>query len=112
MVRAGAAAVAIGLDPSTVINMFPLLVANLREIADAFVTKVAAEIFQPFLDAGLTEEEWPHIFQAVESLLPVASQVTLGIFRSQLSESIDGEIGQKLNELGAYDRPESRTADG
>ncbi|MGH8939003.1 MAG: MerR family transcriptional regulator, partial [Actinomycetes bacterium] len=91
VVRAGAAAVALGLDPNTVISLFPLLATNLREIADAFVSKVASEIFQPFLDAGLPEDEWPHILEAVESLLPVASQVTLGIFRSQLSESIDRE---------------------
>lgn len=104
VVRAGAAAVALGLDPTTVISLFPLLAGNLREIADAFVGRVSAEIFQPFLDAGLPDEEWPHILQAVESLLPVASQVTLGIFRQQLSESIDQEVGQTLSQLGGFGR--------
>jgi DNA-binding transcriptional MerR regulator len=110
VVRAGAAAVALGLDPTTVISLFPLLASNLREIADAFVARVASEIFQPFLDAGLPDEQWPHILQAVESLLPVASQVTLGIFRQQLSESIDQEVGQTLSELGGYERS-AATAD-
>jgi DNA-binding transcriptional MerR regulator len=100
VVRAGAAAVALGLDPRTVIGWFPLLAGNLREIADEFVAKVAAEIFQPFLDAGMPEEQWPHILEVVQSLLPVASQVTLGVFRSQLSESIDREVGETLEQLG------------
>ena len=108
VVRAGAAAVALGLDPQTVISLFPLLSDNLRAIADAFVSRVAAEIFQPFLDAGMPEDDWPRILESIESLLPVASQVTLGIFRSQLSEAIDSEIGQQLSDLGAFVRSDSR----
>jgi DNA-binding transcriptional MerR regulator len=104
IVRAGAAAVALGLDPKTVISLFPLLSDNLREIADAFVSGVASEIFQPFRDAGMPEDEWPRILQAIESLLPVASQVTLGIFRNQLSEAIDRELGEQLGDLEAFDR--------
>ena len=99
VVRAGAAAVSLGLDPKTVINLFPLLSDNLRAIADAFVSRVATEIFQPFLDAGMPEDVWPRILESVESLLPVASQVTLGIFRHELSEAIDKEIGQQLNDI-------------
>ncbi len=110
VVRAGAAAVSLGLDPATVISLFPLLSANLREIAGAFVSGVATEIFQPFLDAGMPEDDWPRIIHSIESLLPVASQVTLGIFRSQLSEAIDGEVGQRLGDLSAFDRPHARRA--
>ena len=110
VVRAGAAAVSLGLDPKTAIRLFPLLSDNLRAIADAFVSRVAKEIFQPFIDAGMPEDDWPRILETIESLLPVASQVTLGIFRSQLSEAIDREIGQQLGDLGAFDRPSSRRA--
>jgi len=112
VVRAGAAAVALGLDAKTVISMFPLLSTNLREIADAFVSGVASEIFQPFVDAGMPEDDWPRILQSIESLLPVASQATLSIFRSQLSEAIDREIGQQLGDLGGYDRPGGEGAVG
>ncbi len=112
VVRAGAAAVALGLDPKTVISLFPLLSTNLREIADAFVSGVATEIFQPFLDAGMPEDEWPRILRSIESLLPVASQVMLGIFRRQLSEAIDGEIGQQLSEVAAARPDGPRAANG
>ena len=99
VVRTGAAAVAIGLAPETVIALFPILKSRLREIADAFVSEVSAEIIQPFVDAGLPEDEWPRILQTIESLLPIASQVTLGIFRSQFREAIDTEVGQQLSAL-------------
>ncbi len=99
VVRTGAAAVAIGLAPETVISLFPVLQSHLREIADTFVREVSAEIIQPFVDAGLPEDQWPHILRTIENLVPIASQVTLGIFRSQFREAIDAEIGQRLSEL-------------
>jgi DNA-binding transcriptional MerR regulator len=100
VVRTGAAAVAIGLAPETVIALFPLLQSRLREIADTFVREVSAEIIHPFIEAGLPEDEWPHILRTIENLLPIASQVTLGIFRSQFHDAIDVEIGEKLAEIG------------
>jgi len=101
VVRAGAAAVALGLDAKTVVSLFPLLSGNLRMIADAFVSGVATEIFEPFRAAGMPEEDWPAILQAIERLLPVASQVVLAIFRRQLAEAIDSEIGEQLSQRTA-----------
>ncbi|MGJ9413391.1 MerR family transcriptional regulator [Aeromicrobium sp. CF4.19] len=99
VVRSGAAAVALGLPASAVIEIFPVVQENLRTIADEFVERVAAAIVQPFLDAGLPEEQWAGIFESIQTLLSVASQVTLGIFRHELSESIDAEIGTLLGQI-------------
>ncbi len=99
VVRTGAAAVAIGLAPETVIALFPVLKSHLREIADTFVREVSTEIIKPFIDAGVPEDQWPHILRTIEDLVPIASQVTLGIFRSQFREAIDVEIGQQLSVL-------------
>ena len=101
VVRTGAAAVAIGLAPETVIALFPVLKSHLREIADTFVREVSAEIIRPFVDAGVPEDQWPEILRTIENLVPIASQVTLGIFRSQFREAIDAEIGQQLSVLSA-----------
>lgn len=99
VVRTGAAAVAIGLAPETVIGLFPIIQSRLREIADAFVNEVSAEIVRPFVEAGLPEDEWPHVLHTIENLVPIASQVTLGIFRGQFREAIDNEIGEQLSVL-------------
>jgi len=99
VVRTGAAAVAIGLAPETVIALFPFLQSRLREIADTFVREVSAEIIKPFVDAGLPAGDWPRILRTVENLLPIASQVTLGIFRSELRSAIEIEIGANLAQI-------------
>ena len=93
------AGIDLGLAPETVIGLFPILKSRLREIADAFVNEVSAEIVRPFVDAGLPEDEWPRILHTIENLVPIASQVTLGIFRGQFREAIDNEIGQQLSVL-------------
>ncbi|MGA8987056.1 MerR family transcriptional regulator [Aeromicrobium sp.] len=101
VVRAGAAAVTLGVAPETVIALFPLLRGHLRTIADEFVRDVVDELVQPFIDAGLPEDDWPRIISVVQSLLPIASQVTLGIFRSEFREAIDLEVGQQIAGIAA-----------
>jgi DNA-binding transcriptional MerR regulator len=104
-VRAGAAAVSIGLDADTVIGLFPMLQSHLRTIADTFVREVSAEIVQPFVDADLPDDQWAKVLATIENLLPIASQVTLGIFRSQLRQSIDAELGATIAHIAGGTPP-------
>lgn len=96
IVRAGAAAVSLGLTPQSVIELFPRVSQSLRQVADALVALVADQIVDPFMDAGMPEERWEGVTDAVETLLPVASQVVVAIFREQLADSIEAEIGEQL----------------
>ncbi|MRJ78235.1 MerR family transcriptional regulator [Aeromicrobium sp. SMF47] len=101
VVRAGAAAVTLGLPPESVISLFPVLQSHLRTIADTFVREVVTELIQPFIDAGLPEHDWRRIIDLVDGLLPIASQVTLGIFRSEIRKSIDIEVGEQITGIAA-----------
>lgn len=98
-VRPGAAAIAIGLSPETVGQIIPHLRSHLGEIADFLVTRVSQEILQPFIDEGLPEDRWQQVLESIESLLPIASQVVLSLFRTQLREAIEAEVGDKLEAL-------------
>lgn len=101
VVRAGASAVALGLPPESVIALFPVLQSHLRTIADTFVREVVTELIQPFIDAGFPEDDWERIIALVDGLLPIASQVTLGIFRSEIRKSIDIEVGEQITGIAA-----------
>lgn len=101
VVRAGASAVTLGLPPESVIDLFPLLQSHLRIIADTFVREVANELIQPFVDKGLPEHDWQRIIDVIDGLLPIASQVTLGIFRSEIRKSIDVEVGEQIAGIAA-----------
>ncbi len=100
VVKAGVAAVAMGLEPVTVVGLLPILEKQVGVVADAFVEGVREEIWQPFVDAGMQAEDWPRILQVVETLLPVASQAVLGVFREQITRSIDDAMGEELGDFG------------
>lgn len=101
VVRAGASAVTLGLAPETVITLFPVLQSHLRTIADTFVREVVTELIQPFIDAGLPEDQWQGIIDLVDGLMPIASQVTLGIFRAEFRKSIDIEVGEQITGIAS-----------
>ncbi|SKB08693.1 MerR family transcriptional regulator [Aeromicrobium choanae] len=101
VVRPGAASVAIGLNPDSVVDIVPHMREHLEQISDRFVHHVSRDVAQPFLDAGLPQEEWPAVFEKIDQLIPIASQVVVAMFRSVLREAIEVEIGHKLEELAA-----------
>ncbi len=99
IVRIGASVVAMGIAPTTVFELYPLMRSRLRVLADAFVSNVSDEIIDPFLEAGMPESEWQRILAVVESLLPIASQITVAVLREQLGAAIDAELSTKLESL-------------
>lgn len=108
VVRPGAASVAIGLSPDSVVDIVPHMREHLEQISDRFVRHVSRDVAQPFLDAGLPQEEWPTVFEKIDQLIPIASQVVVSMFRGVLREAIEVEIGHKLEELAAEgDQPSS-----
>ncbi len=103
IVRAGVAASAMGLAPETIMQLLPLLKQHLGAVADAFVERVSVEIWQPFVDNGMTEQDWPRIIKVVETLLPVASQAVLGVFRGEIARAIDTAMGEQIEAFEATD---------
>lgn len=99
VVRPGAAAVSKGLSPDSVVDIVPHMREHLEQISDRFVHHVSRDVAQPFLDAGLPQDEWPVVFEKIDQLIPIASQVVVAMFRSVLREAIEVEIGRKLEEL-------------
>lgn len=100
VVRAGTSAIALGLSPSTVTSLMPLLSDRLGDIADELVTRVREEIWQPFNESGMPEQDWPHVLHVIEQLLPVAGQAVIAAFRRELSRAIESALGAEIAAMG------------
>lgn len=100
VVRAGAQAIALGLDRASVVALMPFLSEHLRVIAQRFVDEVRQQVWAPFAAAGLPEDEWPAMLRKIETILPVASQAVVAIFRDELNVVIDEALGEELQRLG------------
>ncbi|HET9860800.1 MAG TPA: MerR family transcriptional regulator [Nocardioidaceae bacterium] len=98
-VRAGAKAMALGLDRYSVAALLPLLAEHLHEIAQRFVDEFRQQIWAPFADAGFPDGEWPAMLEGIETILPVASQAVLAVFRDQLNIVIEEALGEELSRL-------------
>jgi DNA-binding transcriptional MerR regulator len=96
VVKAGAQAVALGLQRESVVALLPFLAEHLEAIAQRFVDDVRGQLWRPFADAGMPAEQWPMMLSTIESLLPVASQAVVAIFRDKLNESIDEAMGEEI----------------
>jgi hypothetical protein len=87
---------ALGLDRGSVLALLPLLGENLHVIAQRFVDEFRGQLWKPFAEAGLPEEQWPAMLEAIRTLLPVASQAVLAVFRDELNSVIEEALGEEL----------------
>ena len=105
IVHAGTQAVALGLSKESTMAMLPMLAEHLRPVAQHFVDQFREQIWHPFAEAGMPEEQWPEVLQRIRAILPVAAQSVLAVFRDQLTSVIDEALGEELSSLadGAQD---------
>jgi DNA-binding transcriptional MerR regulator len=99
VVRAGAQAIALGLDPDSVIDLLPLLSEHLSAIGRAFVSQVREQIWRPFVEAGMPEDEWARVLRAIETLVPVAGQAVVTVFQRELATAIREALGEELGRV-------------
>ncbi len=99
VVRAGAKAMALGFDRGSVLALFPLLEDQLHVIARRFVDEFRAQVWKPFAEAGMPEDRWPAMLDSIRTLLPVASQAVLAVFRDELNKVIEEALGEELGRL-------------
>ena len=59
------------------------------------------QLWNPFAEAGLPEEQWPQMLKSIETILPVASQAVLAIFRDELNKVIHEALGEEINRIVA-----------
>lgn len=108
VVRAGAAAIRTGLPAERLRGMVPVLREHLGAVADEFVEAVRHEIWAPFAAEQMPDEKWPAVLQSVETLIPVASQAVLAVFRRSLSEAIgrviEEEAAQQISDAATSER--------
>ena len=81
------------------------LVADLRRhsrsVSQRFVKLFIDEVWKPFVDAGMPDEEWGAIVDALEGTRPLASEAVLAVFRQTLSDEVEGafaDITRRLSE--------------
>jgi len=109
LIRAGAQAIRLGLAPETVLDLLADLRDDLSHVAERFVDVARAELWRPFVERGLPEEEWDELTTGIEAIIPVAVQATLAMFRHELGLAIEAGVGAEIQALTGYTDEDSTT---
>lgn len=102
LIRAGAQAIRLGLAPETVLDLLADLRDDLSHVAERFVDVARAELWRPFVERGLPQDEWDELTTGIEAIIPVAVQATLAMFRHELGLAIEAGVGAEIQALTGY----------
>lgn len=72
-----------------------------RAVSQRFVKLFIDEVWRPFVDAGMPDEQWSAIADAMEAARPLAGDAVLAVFRQTLSDEVEAafaDITRRLSE--------------
>lgn len=73
--------------------------ASCREIAREFIRLFIDDVFRPFDAAGMPEERWPEIVEAIERLRPLSAQAVLAIYQLTMSAEVESGTAKEFERL-------------
>lgn len=87
--RAGGALVELGVSPRATLDVADKLRRQADAAARTFVDLFVKEIWEPFEQAGRPEQDWPKVREALDRMLPLASDAVLAMFQIAMGEATE-----------------------
>ncbi len=72
-----------------------------ESVSKRFVRLFMQDVWKPFADAGMPEERWPAVAEAMERTRPLAARAMLGMFREVMGREVEttfADIAKRLSE--------------
>ncbi len=72
-----------------------------RSVSQRFVKLFIDEVWKPFVDAGMPDEQWGDIADSMEAARPLAAEAVLAVFRQTLNDEVENafaDITRRLSE--------------
>jgi len=93
--------VANGISVRAALRLVEDLRRHSRAVSQRFVKLFIDEVWRPFVDAGMPEEQWSAIADSMEAARPLAAEAVLAVFRQTLSDEVESafsDITRRLSE--------------
>jgi DNA-binding transcriptional MerR regulator len=93
--------VAHGISVRAALRLVEDLRRHSRAVSQRFVKLFIDEVWRPFVDAGMPEEQWSAIADSMEAARPLAGEAVLAVFRQTLSDEVESafaDIAKRLSE--------------
>jgi len=93
--------VAHGISVRAALRLVEDLRRHSRAVSQRFVKLFIDEVWRPFVDAGMPEEQWSAIADSMEAARPLAAEAVLAVFRQTLGDEVESafsDITRRLSE--------------
>jgi DNA-binding transcriptional MerR regulator len=93
--------VAHGISVRAALRLVEDLRRHSRAVSQRFVKLFIDEVWRPFVNAGMPEDQWSAIADSMEAARPLAGEAVLAVFRQTLSDEVESafsDITRRLSE--------------
>lgn len=91
--------VARGITLSHALAMLESVTRHSHAIAREFVQLFLDDVWRPFADAGMPEERWDELAEALQHVRPLAGQALLAVFRRAMDEEVAATFDELADRL-------------
>ncbi|HET7483030.1 MAG TPA: MerR family transcriptional regulator [Actinomycetota bacterium] len=100
LLRAGEDVIAMGVPLDHALAVLEKVVRNMRGVAQEFVRLFLRDVWRPFVEAGMPQDQLTPVRESLERLRAVAWEVVRPVFQRTMSTAVEEAFGKELRRLG------------
>jgi DNA-binding transcriptional MerR regulator len=99
LLAAAEEAVRRGVGLGHALDMIAGVERHARTVARDFIDLFMEDVVKPFADAGMPEDRWDELAEAIEHVRPLAGQALLAVFRRAMDEEVEATFADLARRL-------------
>jgi DNA-binding transcriptional MerR regulator len=96
LLQAGEELVSLGIPLDHALDVVEKVQRNAESVARTFTEVFAEGVWRPFEAAGMPEDRWPQVLDALQRLRPLASEAVLAVFRPAMTQAVESAFARQL----------------
>ena len=100
LLRAGEDVIALGVPLDHALAVMEKVVRHMRGVAQEFVRLFLKDVWRPFAEAGMPQEQLGPVRDALERLRSIAWEVVRPTFERTMTTAVEEAFGKELKRLG------------
>lgn len=100
LLKAGEDVLQMGVPLDHALTVMQKVRRAMRDVAQEFVRLFLKDVWRPFVDAGMPQDQLPEVRRSLERLRSVAWEVVRPTFQRMMTEQVEQAFGKELKRLG------------
>ncbi len=89
----------IGVPVEVALTVAQKLRRHADGVAREFVKLFVKQVWEPFVEAGQPDDQWPEVLAALERLRPLAGEALQGMFGLAMTDAVEKAFGRELERV-------------